>query len=586
MKKIVYFFILNFLFFPSCDDFLQRDQFDAISSFAYFKQEKDLELYSNGFLNKMMPDYGSVAYGDDTSDYISNQRLSAFLSGGWNADRQGGWSWGNLRNINYFLDNMSSVDADEKVLKHYEGVGRFWRAKFYFDMVKTFGDVPYYDHVVPTNDIDLLYKGRDSREYVMSKVLEDLSFAAENCLSEDKYVASQNVINKWVALSYKSRVCLFEGTYRKYHDELELGHTATMWLNEAADAAKELIEKSPYRLANDGNVETQYRELFISEGLNSKEVILGINYELAIRQHYVTKNYYNLTAVGEHWGMDKRMVNTYLLRNGDRFTDKPNFETVLFQDEFKNRDLRLKQTLRHPGYTRTIAGRPNIPVPPTPKTATTCYQFIKHSLDDDYYDSYESHNDLPVIRYAEILLNYAEAKAELNDFDENIWNITIKPLRERAGVNGKAPLSSDPYLVDFYMNQTNDKWILEIRRERSIELIMEGFRYDDLMRWSLGDMLLGNWYGIYVPELYKYIDLDGDGKNDIYVSDKSIPGNERTPGVDYIIPGEGSYIGLSNGDHGYLEVLNERTWDKKYYLRPIPRSAIIINQNLSQNPGW
>lgn len=589
MKKVTFLFILSILMLPSCESFLEREQFDEISSFNFFKTENDLLLYSNSFLNEMMPGHAELAYGDRTSDYISSQRLDPFFSGGWTADRQGGWStssWAQLRNINYFLDNMKTAEADENIMNHYEGVGRFWRAWYYFDLVKTFGDVPYYEHEIPSNDDDLLYKERDSREYVMEKVLEDLNFAASNCSAENRFVASSNLINKWVALAFKSRVCLYEGTYRKYHSELGLFNTAEQWLNEAATAAKELMDNSPFRLVDDGDIESQYRNLFISTNLNTQEVILGVNYEEGIRQHLVTKHYYNLTAVGEHWGMDKRMVYTYLMRDGSRFTDNPGYENTLFQNEFENRDLRLKQTLRHPGYTRTISGNPNVPVSPTPKTATTCYQFIKFCLDDDYFDSYESYYDLPVIRYAEVLLNYAEAKAEMNEFNDDIWNLTVKPLRERAGVNGTAPDSHDPYLASFYLNQTTDKWILEIRRERAIELVMEGFRYDDLMRWKLGPMLTGNWNGILVPEINSYMDLDLDGEDDLFIGDHTIPDSERIPGIDYLAPGEGAYLGLTNQTNGYIEVLNERIWDDKFYLRPIPRSAIIINPNLTQNPGW
>ena len=589
MKKIVI-AILFAAFFSSCDDFLEREQFDKVSSQGFFKTENDLLLYSNGFLDQLMPGYEELAYGDRTCDNISSDRLEPFLSGGWTADQQGGWSitqWSYLRNINYFLDNMKTAKAEDKIMKHYEGVGRFWRAWFYFDMVRTFGDVPYYDHEVPSDNQEDLYKNRDSREFVMSKVLEDLTFAAENCLAESKYVASSNLINKWVVLAFKSRVCLFEGTYRKYHPELSLTGSAQAFLTEAANAAADLMNGGAYSLIHTASkVQTQYRSLFTSENIQTKEVILGVSYAAGLKEHFVTKNYYNLTAVGDHWGISKDFVNTYLMLDGSRFTEKPGYETVLFKDEFTNRDYRLKQTIRHPGYKRTVSNVNNVAVAPSPQSSATCYQFIKWSLDNDYYDSYAGTYDLPFIRYAEVLLNYAEAKAEMGQFNETEWNKTIKLLRERAGVNGTPPASFDPYLANYYMNQTTDKWILEIRRERGIELIMENRRYDDLMRWKLGEMLLKSWTGIYVPAVNTLMDLDNDGSPDFYASSKTVPDKDKVKGVVYITPGEGSYTGLSEGTKGYVKVRNERVWNDKFYLKPIPRSAIVINSNLSQNPGW
>lgn len=589
MKKIVV-AILFSLALSSCDDFLEREQYDKVSSVGFFKTENDLLLYSNSFLEQLMPDYASLAYGDGTTDNITSDKMEDFLLGGFTADQQGGWSitqWSYLRNINYFLDNMGSAKADEKIMKHYEGVGRFWRAWFYYDMVRTFGDVPYYDHEVPSNDNDILFKARDPREYVMGKVLEDLTFAATNCLSESRYVVSSNIINKWVALAFKSRVCLFEGTYRKYHTELNMTGSAQTFLNEAANAAAELMNAGVYSLVNSAaKIQTQYRSLFTSEDLQTKEVILGVSYAAGLKEHYVTKNYYNLTAVGKHWGITKDFVNTYLMLDGSRFTDKPGYETTLLKDEFTNRDYRLKQTIRYPGYKRTVSNVTNVAVAPNPQSSSTCYQFLKWSVDNDYYDSYAGTYDLPFLRYAEVLLNYAEAMAEMGKCDETVWNQTIKLIRERAGVNGAVPASYDPYLAKYYMNQTTDKWILEVRRERGIELIMENLRYDDLMRWKLGPMLTKTWNGIYVPAVNTLMDLDNNGSPDFYASTKTVADKDKVKGVIYITPGEGSYMGLSEGTSGYIRVRNERIWEDKCYLRPIPRSATVVNPNLGQNPGW
>ena len=185
------------------------------------------------------------------------------------------------------------------------------------------------------------------------------------------------------------------------------------------------------------------------------------------------------------------------------------------------------------------------------------------------------------------MLNYAEAKAELGECDETVWNATIKPLRERAGVEGKIPVTYDPYVAAYFKNQTMDKWVLEVRRERGVELAFEGVRYDDIMRWKQGDLIENVWQGIYIPQKGEAYDLNGDGIKDVAVVDKEPPASEKIKGVQYVVIGKTNR--LSEGDHGYIEFgfSQGRKWDDKKYLRPIPLTATQINPALlPQNPGW
>ena len=195
---------------------------------------------------------------------------------------------------------------------------------------------------------------------------------------------------------------------------------------------------------------------------------------------------------------------------------------------------------------------------------------MKWSLDNTFYDGQaEATNAMPIFRYAEILLIYAEAKAELGEFTSDIWNKTIKLLRERAGVNGKEPETADTYMQETYYPNISDKYLLEIRRERAIELIAEDRRYDDLMRWKAADLLAANrtkWEGIYVC---------------FYKGTKP-----SIAGVKFVQLG--GNLTLSGDKSGYL-VWGEafqREWDDKKYLRPIPRNVWVINPALEQNPGW
>ena len=592
MKKIIYYFALSFLF-VSCEEFLASDPENEISSEIFLSSENDLEIYSNGFLEKYMPHEETLAWGDQHCDNIATRSSTDFLIGrNWTADDQDNWGdtksgkWAQLRNANYFLDNIEKAkdNVSDEIYRHYVGVGKFWRAYFYYDMVKRFGDVPWYDHEIDYNDTEELFKPRDSRGLVMDKVLEDLNYAAANCSAEGKFVNSSTKITKWVALAFKSRVCLFEGTYRKYHTELGLSGSADKFLRASIEASEELMNDSPYGLYVSGDPKTQYRSLFTSESLKETEVILGKACKTDVKMTQITWKLFS-GSFGNNWSLTQNFVNQYLMLDGSRFTDQVGYETKTYGEGFSGRDYRLQQTVVSPEYKRITSG---VELPYAPNFAMTLlgYHCIKWALDDDKHDGKSTaNNSLPMFRFAEVLLNYAEAKAELGEMDETIWNKTIKPLRERAGVSGKIPTSFDPYVAQYYLNQTTDKWILEVRRERSIELVLENIRPDDLMRWKLGKLFEADWNGIYIPQKNVNYDLNNDGTPDVAVVDE-YP-STTVPGVVYIVIG--NTYRLSEGDHGNLEYGFNlgRLWEDRKYLRPIPTKAIQVNPNLlPQNPGW
>lgn len=583
MKKLNYILVLGGLMMlsTSCEKILEKDPFDKINSANFFKTEKDLELYSNGFIQNNIPSNSDIAFGDNYADIVATTASTTFLTGNFTADDQGGWEigvWQKLRNINYFLENVEKAQVSDQVKKHYIGVGRFWRAFFYFEMVKKFGDVPWYEATLDPTSADL-YKTQDSREFVVNKMLEDLEYAAINCLPTKSSTSS--TINKWVALAFKSRVELFEGSYRKYHTELGLQSSANSLLQAAANSAKDLMDANQFSLVHAvANVETQYRSLFNTESPKSQEVIFANVFNDALSRWHNTTWIYNSASAGVRTSLTKQFVNTFLTLDGSRFTDKSDYNKIPFTEEVKNRDYRLKQIIKTPGHTRTVGGVANVPSAPNFAVTLTGYQIIKWSLDNDRHDaSANSYNSIPIIRYAEVLLNYAEAKAELGEMNNDVWNSTIKLLRERAGVNGAVPASADPYLQTYYRNQTSDKWILEVRRERGIELALEGQRYDDIMRWKLGELLTTTWQGIYVPVLDTQLDLNDDTKPDLVVTT-----NTNYPSGAYykIVLGNTYRLNATNN----LEYIINRKWEDKNYLRPIPKSAIVENPNLKQNTGW
>ena len=528
----------------SCDSFLNCEPENSFSSEGFLESESDLRLYTNGFLQSFLPSEETIAWGGDQyADFCATRSSTTFLIGDtWDDTQQGGWGtgdWGDLRQINYFLDNLPNAKGKvtDAIYLHNEGVGRFWRAYFYYGMVRTFGDVPWYETTLDVDNRDELYKPRDKREVVMDKILEDLDFACTNCSMDKTLTESSTLITKWVALALKSRICLFEGTYRKYHAELGLQNSAEKFLRASITASEELMTKGPYKLLNTGEVETQYRSLFTSEELNTTEVIWGIAFKKDLRMHSITWKLFS-ASFGANWSLVRPFVNMYLMRDGNRFTDRTDYATMQYMDEFQNRDCRLMQTVISPSYQRKISGTVK-PDAPNFSMTSTGYQLIKWAIDDDVHvGKATSNNSIPIFRYAEVLLNYAEAKAELGECDETVWNATVKPLRERAGVEGKIPATYDPYVAAYFKNQTTDKWVLEVRRERGVELAFEGVRYDDIMRWKQGDLIENVWQGIYIPQKGEAYDLNGDGVKDVAVVDKEPPAGEKIKGVQYVVIGK------------------------------------------------
>ncbi len=603
MKKISYILFLGcILTLVSCESFLDRTPIAQIGSSDYFTSESALINYTNGFLVDYVPNAATLAHGDEFSDIIATSHSTTFLTAPqWTASLQDGWDtsdWNPIYNINYFLVHFREVpDLSEEAYNHYEGTARFWRAWKYWDFVKTFGAVPWYDYPIDPEDEESLYKGRDNREDVMAKVLEDLNFACENLYSTGEWVNCQRV-SKYVALALKARICLFEGTYRKYHSvDPSTGQAwkdasgSTTFLNECVNACKELMDSGVYKLVDDGTEEgrkTQYRKLFTSEAIDYTEIIWAREYSTAMNVlHSLTWNFTSPTY-GEQWSPVQTLVQTYLHLDGSRHKEylekQGNGETVTtqeFADEVSDRDYRLSQSVLTPGYTRIVSGVETL-YSQNMVVTLTGYQTIKWILDSSEYDTTNnSNNSLPIFRYAEVLLNYAEAMAELGQFSESVWNQTIKPLRERAGVDGSYRTDIDQDLADYYSLTNSD--LVEIRRERTIEMLLENIRYDDLMRWHLGELLNNTWYGIYIPEMYEPYDLDGNGTIDICVVNDSSEITDNS--YNYIILNESTHS-LENGDNGRLVWNVDRYFDEQRYLHPIPKTALDINPNLGQNYYW
>ncbi|MGV3502755.1 MAG: RagB/SusD family nutrient uptake outer membrane protein [Adhaeribacter sp.] len=589
-KQILWLFLLCGLF-AGCEKLDQAPEATATRE-AVFGSEKGLELYANSFYD-ILPSANSIHQGDAMSDYAARTQVPDFLREGAFGPRQSsGWSWTNLRNINYFLANNNNPAIAPAVRNHYQGLARFFRAWFYFDMVKRFGDVPWISKPMEVNDSDL-FKGRDPRTLVMDSVLADLNFATQNItLVNDN---SRSLITKHVAYAFKSRVCLFEGTFRRYHPEYKLEGTVAFWLQQSAEAADKVMKESGFRLHTAGGPDKSYRQLFTNPAPVATEVMLSAVVDQALGVFNDANWWWTSATYGARVSLIRTFVNTYLNIDGTPFTSRPGYETMPFAQEVKNRDLRLQQTIRMGDYKRTNGGLVS-PAPPVFSYTYTGYHPIKWSLDDQYYDGGSRNiNSISILRYAEVLLNYAEAKAELGTLTDQDWAATIGALRQRAGITGglnARPSVVDPYLQSRYFPNISDPVLLEVRRERGVELALEGLRLEDIIRWNRGALMEMVWNGFYVPALNQPLDLNEDGVPDVAFY-KTLPAT-RVPGVTYVNVAETISGGtpnpqrLSQDTHGELTWLANipRKWEPKHYLYPIPEADRLMNPSLGQNPGW
>jgi hypothetical protein len=568
----------------SCQKFLEKKPLDRLTPDQAFASENTLQLYVNSFYAQMLPDGPAIYQGDVMADNTVPNAVPNYISGRLSSQDATGWNWDHLRNINYFLEFYNNPAIPLKARNHYAGIAKFFRAYYYFNMVKQFGEVPWYGKALATDDPSL-YKPRDARTLVMDSVLADINFACNNIYDTKDNSATQ--ITKWVALAYKSRICLFEGTFRKYHTQFALPG-ADRFLQEAAAAAEILIKSGQYRLQNTGDVDKDYRSLFTSENPVSSEVLLAAVYNNALKRWHNAAWWYNSATLGARLGLDKAFVNTYLNIDGSSFTSLPGYDTLQFQTEVKNRDKRLKQTIRMGENKRTDG---TVALPDFTVTYSG-YQVQKYSLDDKYFDTRtESYNSIPIIRYAEVLLNFAEAKAELGTLTAAEWTLSIGALRTRAGITRIGmPATADPYMQAYFaygnpaaVNLT--PLVLEVRRERGVELACEGLRYDDLRRWKAGKLLERVYTGLYVPAKDQLLDLNEDGKPDVCFVDKT-PAT-RVNGVVYFLL-DNNTSKLSQGTKGNLVWLSniKKVFDDKQYLYPIPATQIILNPQLKQNAGW
>lgn len=570
----------------SCD-FLDREPMDAVSKDQFFETANatSLEQYCNDFYPKLIKGHGDPnAYGfgilgnDFNSDDIlpwDRNTTSFGLHTAPTEKKDTEWQWENIRACNDFLDNYMKSPESDVVKQRYAGIILFFKTYDYFNKVKAYGDVPWFEHVMNPGDEEM-YKGRDSRTVVMANMLRDINQAIAWLPKK----TDVTLVSRDAALALKARMCLFEGTWRRYH-KIE-GDTEL--LQAALDAATELMKPeygySLFKGSTPGHV---YYELFIqADYTGNPEIIFSKAYDPALgKGNNLTRQIF----VGEDpMGMSKNCADNYLCAT----TGKPismcncpgHTQHTTLIAELQNRDPRLLQTIPTPEpgeYTYYLNGKvPNI-AKLTETGAQSCtstgYPVIK------YYDPlqytaahHQGTEDAPIFRLGEIMLIRAEASAELGKITQEELDATVNALRQRVGFTHKlmlTPAYNDPKLAEQFPNITsgNVNLIREIRRERRVEMFGEGFRYDDIRRWACGKLLEAPRLGIIIEGagfdaatikiLKETVGVNAEGALTVY--DKRYAGKNPKPIFE----------------------------DPKHYLISIPLNEIAKAPNLApNNPGW
>lgn len=587
IKKIGLLLFATLLFFSCNNDFLERYPLDKISNETFWNTENDLLAYNNNLYDLAGRDYNvpimrgheqgwtsayvGIWYEDEMADNVTVTRAfrnqQRYIRAGKHQvpakpKVTGYRGWDFVRACNIGIDNYNRADIAQSVIDKYTAEARLFRGWFYAEKVTKFGDVQWIEHELTTESKEL-YGERTPREEVMENVLADLNFACEKLPNDWGDGASPGRLDRWCALAVKARVCLFEGTWRKYHG----GTNPNMWLQAAADAAKELIESGSFSLFTTGDPEHDYASYQRSPDLSGNpEIIYWIKYEAGIKESYAIhgQSFYG-------GGATKSFVEDYLCTDGLPISLSPLYQgDAQIEDIFINRDPRLRQTILHPddqlfyqylrrgvdlSYPRLIGMPGNVPT-------YTGYHVIKVYEIENAMN--HNHEVIPAItlRFGETLLIYAEAKAELGTITQADLDMSINKLRDRVNM---VHMDINNIPVDpKYVNDGVPPLIVEIRRERRIELFLEGFRYDDIRRWKQGKKLAQPDLGILWDDVAK----------------------ERYPGaIDY------STLEPVSGKR-YLEAYQGTDWanpvfdENKHYLWPIPLNALAQNPSIRQNPGW
>ncbi|TKC08583.1 RagB/SusD family nutrient uptake outer membrane protein [Pedobacter frigoris] len=576
--------LLLIILLSSCKkDYLEREPLTQISNDAYWKTASDLEKYALQFYASF-PAFGNVGsytglIGWDGTRGSDTQIISV-PSTTWNGSRSivtsgGNWSWTNIQSVNVFFANYRRCIEPLNTYKHYVGEAHFFKAWYYFEKVVAYGDVPWFSN--PLNiESDELYKPRDSRTVVVDSILWNLDKAIEYLNPLKAAVGGNNRLSKEAALLFKSRVALFEGSWQKYHKGTDFGTAGVdpnKYFRTSVDAAEELM-KAQYTngIYTTGSPNEDYCRLFsLTDQSANREVLLWKKYDIGLQMGHSFQIYVSDRTAGNM--LTLQQVQHYLDKTGAPY-DFLNTGKTVKGSKFLTKigqecDPRLAQTIWTPnaimwdnGFGKGTFSKPFLDQSGE-FLNNTGFQIRKgNDPKDPQAGSGVSWNTNSttgaiVFRYAEALLNYAEAKSELGEAVD--YGKSLNLLRNRVNMPNFS-VQPDPFrstYADYGYAISNE--LQEIRRERTVELGAEGFRYTDLMRWRAHNLLLNKR-----PKGYPYDAAEWVGKKINY----------KTDGNGFLDPYQTQ---LPNG-YGFKV--------NRDYLESIPTNEITLNPKLAPNPGW
>ena len=591
MKKILSILTVGCaLTLSSCEDWLDKYPLAQMSPETFFSNENELQAFSNTFYT-IFP--GDGLYNEGYDNIVKNEIAAEMRDGRTIPASGGGWTWTDLRKFNTLLEYSGNC-KDTDIRNRYDAVARFFRAYFYFEKVKRFGDVPWYAKPLGSADPELK-RPRDSREFVMQRMIEDIDFAIRYLPAErDLYR-----VTKWTALALKSRFCLFEGTFRKYHSIDGYEHDWKWYLEQAADAAEEFITNSGYSLYTATGPATSYRDLFASENAQSVEVILARDYNSALGVFH-NANFYTISASYGKPGMTRKIVDSYLMADGSRFTDKAGWETMEFKQQCSNRDPRLAESIVEFGTDfcgvvydprfdveqvwdsnvgRNITNPDNIVTASESRLPSRTGLVQRKGIDKDWTDDYQADPDKIIMRYADVLLMYAEAKIELNEIDDTVLD-AMNQVRARAYKASVTATSDYPAITE----RSQDKLRTILRTERRMEFAFENLRLYDIWRWRIAEKVLNRpWIGLPKKDQKlqrAYID------NNMWFHG-AVPQVDEDGCVDFMAPVAKGAADFFNSN-AYAQILAECKFvAPKSYLWPLPTTTMQVMKNIKENnPGY
>lgn len=537
---------------PGCQDIDLLPK-ENLSEPQFWKTPSDFQKAANLLYSRME----SFNTSDNESDIAFGGGANSVSSGTYiapNAD-SGNWNsrFTDLRDCNQIIEKAESYAGDAKGIEVYVAEARFFRAYTFWRLMKRYNDVPLITTTLNVNSPEL-YASRSSQAIIEDFILSELeAIWSKLPLQKNVATADKGRITQGAALALKARVALFAGTWAKYH-----GHRDdyAQLLDQAIVAAEAVRVSGEYSIW-EGMGDDSYRYLFIEQGDDNSESILANRYAAEIRMHGTS----HVAYWGDRSSPTKKLADMYLCKSTGLPITDPNsgFEGYAkMEDEFKNRDPRMTQTFLMPGTTflnaqdAALVNSPLFNSRPNTKTGYKLWKFIGEVRTVNNQTTYDCH----IIRYPEVLLILAEATFEKNGaISDEILNNTINVIRSRKGVEM-------PPLTNAFVSANGLDMLVEIRRERTVELCFEGFRRDDLRRWKTAETEL-----VQAIKGFKYTGTEYE--------EEGVLSATEAANVD----ADGFYI--------VEPAVNRKFEAPKNYYYSLPLDETKLNPNLlPNNPGW